>query len=141
MEMIHNNKIFRDRRRELRANSTPVEEILWFYLRDRKLGSKFKRQHSIGGYIVDFYCSEKKLIIELDGVIHDRMENKEYDLVRDKYLNELGYHTIRFRNTEVEKELGRVLCEIKKLLNTSVEYPSPSQGEGKGVRSLSHIRR
>lgn len=112
MELIHNNKILKNRRRELRKNLTKTEEILWWYLRDKKLGVKFKRQHSIGGYILDFYCAEKKLIIELDGEIHNTKEAKEYDEVRDKYFKELGYKTIRFLNKEVEDNIESVIEKI-----------------------------
>jgi len=103
----------KERRRELRQNQTSVEEELWFELRHSKLGFKFKRQHSIGGYILDFYCSEKKLIIELDGEVHNTKEAKEYDVVRDKYFKELGYKTIRFLNREVEGDIEKVLEKIK----------------------------
>jgi len=113
MELIHNNQVLKERRRELRQNSTKTEGILWWYLRDKKLGVKFKRQHSIGGYILDFYCSDKKLIIELDGGIHNTKEAKEYDEVRDKYFRELGYKTVRFLNSEVEKDIEKVLDKIK----------------------------
>ncbi|KKQ77534.1 MAG: hypothetical protein A3A96_02435 [Candidatus Zambryskibacteria bacterium RIFCSPLOWO2_01_FULL_39_39] len=113
MELIHNNEILKERRRELRQNSTKTEEILWWYLRDKKLGVKFKRQHSIGGYILDFYCPEKKLIIELDGEIHNTKEAKEYDAVRDKYFKELGYKVLRFKNRELENDTEKVLDRIK----------------------------
>ena len=90
MKWTHNNRTLSDRRKELRQNQTKAEEILWFELRNNKLGAKFKRQHSIGGYIADFYCQKHKLIIELDGEIHESKENKEYDEVRDKFFKELG---------------------------------------------------
>jgi very-short-patch-repair endonuclease len=110
---IHNIQKLKERRRELRRKSTPQENLLWEKLRNNKLGVKFKRQHSIGGYILDFYCSEKKLIIELDGEIHNTKEAKEYDEVRDKYFKELGYKTIRFLNSEVDNNLDDVLNKIK----------------------------
>ena len=112
-KLVHNNQILGERRRELRKNQTKTEEILWWYLRDQKMGLKFKRQHSVGGYILDFYCPQKKLIIELDGEIHNTKEAKEYDLVRDKYFEELGYVTLRFFNKEVENCVGKVLDKIK----------------------------
>ena len=70
---IHNNKTLADRRKELRNNATPQEAILWQHLKDSNFGCKFRRQHSIGPYIVDFYCPSKKLIIELDGSQHGRL--------------------------------------------------------------------
>ena len=99
-----------ERRKELRKNQTPEEEKLWWYLKDKRLGSKFRRQHSIGGYILDFYCKEKRLIIEVDGEIHKK---KEYDSVRDKYFTELDYKILRFRNEEIENDVKKVVEEIK----------------------------
>ncbi len=97
----------------MRKNQTEVEKKLWRHLRGNFLGVKFKRQHSIGGYILDFYCAEKKLIIELDGEIHDTKEAMEYDGVRDKYFSDLGYKTIRFPNKEVESKIEDVIEKIK----------------------------
>ena len=116
-EFIHNNSKLRDRRRELRKNSTKAEEVLWFEIRNSKLGIKFKRQHSIGGYITDFYCQKYKLIIELDGEIHNTKEVEGYDLVRDKYLTSLGFKILRIPNSEVETNIKKVLDKIKSFLN------------------------
>jgi very-short-patch-repair endonuclease len=119
MTLLHNKEKLKDRRRELRRKSTVEEEIIWNELRDRKLGYKFKRQHSIGGYILDFYCSEQKLVIEIDGKSHSQSEAKEYDKIRDTYFNELGYTTIRFLNKDIKNNLERVLNEITDYLNPS----------------------
>ncbi len=118
MKWVHNSQKFLDRRRELRQNQTKAEEILWFELRNNKLGAKFKRQHSIGGYIADFYCQKYKLIIELDGEIHNVKENLECDNVRDKFFTSLGYKVLRFKNEEVEDkdEVEEVLKKIKNCL-------------------------
>jgi very-short-patch-repair endonuclease len=110
----HDNRTLLDRRRELRQNQTKAEEILWWYLRDRKMEVKFKRQHGVGGYIADFYCAEKKIIIELDGEIHNTKEARQNDTVRDKYFTELGYIILRFLNNDVEdrNKIERVLEQI-----------------------------
>ena len=113
MDLLHNNWKFTDRRRELRKNSTEAEKQLWFELRDMKLGPKFKRQHSIGGYITDFYCAKYKLIIELDGEVHNSEEAKEYDTIRDTYFKDLNYKVLRFSNKEVENNIEKVLNGIK----------------------------
>src|SRR5262245_3529483 len=105
MRFVHDNRIMRERRRELRKNSTETEKSLWFELRNKKLGIKFKRQHSIGGYITDFYCPNYKLIIELDGEIHNSKEAKKYDEIRDNYFKELGIRVLRFSNEEVEQNI------------------------------------
>jgi len=113
---IHDHQDLLERRRELRKNQTKVEEILWWYLRNRGVGVKFKRQHSVGGYILDFICAEKKLIIELDGEIHNTEEAKQNDAVRDKYFRGLGYKVLRFKNGEVEVNVEKVLDKIKSYL-------------------------
>ncbi len=95
MPLVHNNEKLKERRRELRHRSTKEEEILWSKIRNNKLGCKFKRQHSIGGYILDFYCPESRLIIEIDGASHNPKEAKGYDKNRDEYFKELSYKTIR----------------------------------------------
>jgi len=119
---IHNSKNLLERRKELREFSTPEEEILWEELRNNKLGARFRRQHSIGGYILDFYCFKTRLIIELDSESHD----KEYDKNRDKYFSELKYQTLRIKNGEIRNELQRVLQKIKQTLSLRL-------GEGRDV--------
>ncbi len=116
MVLIHNNEKLKERRRELRKRSTKTEEILWLKIRNNQLGCKFKRQHSIGGYIIDFYCSKRKLIIEIDGATHNSKEAREYDKIRDEYFGELGYKTIRFLNEEIQKDTNNVLSKIKNYL-------------------------
>ena len=101
---------------------------MWFKIRNNKIGCKFKRQYSIGGYILDFYCSEFKLIIEIDAASHNTQEAKEYYENRDRYFKELSYTTIRFLNSEIENKIEHVLVKIKSYLIC----PSPSQGEGQG---------
>lgn len=123
MNLLHNNWEFTDRRRELRTNSTKAEQIFWFEVRDMKMGPKFKRQHSIGGYITDFYCAKYKLIIELDGEIHGLNEAKEYDEVRDKYFKDLDYKVLRFLNGEVENNIEKVLEKIKSNFNNEENLP------------------
>jgi len=115
-KFVHNNSSLRDRRRELRQNQTPQEEKLWFELRHSKLGAKFKRQNSVGGYIADFYCQKYKLIIELDGKIHDSKENQEYDKIRDNYFKELNFNILRIKNEEVDSDMEKVLEKIKNII-------------------------
>ena len=116
---VHNITKFIDRRRELRNQATEEENILWGELRNSKLGYKFRRQHSIGGYILDFYCAKKRLIIEIDGAIHESVSHKEYDKLRDKYFEELDYKVLRFKNTEVKNNLKKVINKVKNLCNGS----------------------
>lgn len=88
--------------------------VLWQELRNNKLGFKFRRQVSVGPYFVDFYCKEKLLVIEIDGVQH--LENKEYDKERSLYMKAFGFNTLRFWNSEIDKDLVNVLEKIKKSL-------------------------
>jgi very-short-patch-repair endonuclease len=113
MVKIHNIQRLLDRRRELRTKPTPQEEKLWWYLKDKRTGYKFRRQHSVGGYILDFYCKEKRLIVEIDGGIHQTSEAHEYDKVRDKFFTELDYKVLRFRNNEIEEDINGVVVKIK----------------------------
>ena len=110
---VHSITKFIDRRRELRNRATEEESILWTELRNSKLGHKFRRQHSFGGYILDFYCAKKRMIIEIDGGIHQYVSHKEYDEVRDKYFKELDYKVLRFKNSEVKNNLDEVIKKIK----------------------------
>src|SRR3989344_9364444 len=110
MAIIHNHPILKPRRAELRKNQTPQEVVLWARLRGVQLGFKFKRQHSIGPYILDFYCPDKKLAIELDGFQH--LENKEYDEERNRYLLCLEIKTIRFWNNEVSVNMEGVIQKV-----------------------------
>lgn len=115
MKRLVNNQTQRDIRRELRKNQTKEEELLWFYLRDKKLGVKFRRQVSVGAFIADFFCAEKLLAIELDGAQH--LENKEYDKERGNYFNNLNIRTVRFWNGEINNEnMEKVLSKIKAFL-------------------------
>jgi very-short-patch-repair endonuclease len=93
---------------------TEAELVLWSVLKAKKLcGRKFRRQHSIGYYIADFYCPSEKLIIELDGQHHFTQEGTENDIERDKHLEEMNIKVLRFENKEVLNNLTQVLKIIK----------------------------
>ena len=110
------------RARALRKNLTDAEKLLWRHLRDRQLdGCKFRRQHPIGKFIVDFVCVEKKLVIEVDGGQH--ATKVEADLQRSEYLRKRGYSTLRFWNNEVLQKTESVLEAV--LLSLSEDAPSP----------------
>jgi very-short-patch-repair endonuclease len=112
---VHNKKSLEDVRRALRQNSTKAEDFLWQQLRNTKLnGFKFKRQHSIGNYIVDFYCASKRLIIELDGEVHNAKDQQEKDQLRDLNLTGMGFQVLRFTNDQVLFEIENVKAEILK---------------------------
>ncbi|MGP8214395.1 MAG: endonuclease domain-containing protein [Bacteroidia bacterium] len=114
----HNKPSLKDIRRELRQVMTPAEAVLWEELRGKKFsGLKFNRQHSIGNYIVDFYCAHPRIIIEVDGEVHDEKEQKEKDLHRDENLKEMGYIVLRFSNDEVINQTVNVLKKIEIAIN------------------------
>ena len=98
--------------RQNRRQPTEAEYLLWQALRNTKQGAKFRRQHAIGSFIVDFICVAAKLIIEVDGEIHCSPEQAEYDTGRTFTLTELGYRELRFSNQQVLTSLDNVLAEI-----------------------------
>lgn len=101
--------------RVLRERSTEAEEILWKHLRGRKLdGYKFRRQHPLDIYVADFYCHQLKLVLELDGSVHEGRMNENYDEVRTERISESGITVIRFKNDEVVKNINYVLGEIRR---------------------------
>ena len=101
--------------REFRKEPTTAEDILWGGIRRRQvMGVKFRRQHPVGKMILDFYCPERKLVIEVDGGIHDTQV--ESDEIRTLILGSYGYTVIRFRNEDILHDLDRVLVEIAKAL-------------------------
>ncbi len=101
----------------LRRNMTLAELILWKKLKDKKIVSaKFRRQHPINMFIVDFYCHEHKLVIEVDGEIHCSQESTDYDLGRTSELNNFGIQVIRFTNDQVIYNLDWVIEKINKAL-------------------------
>ena len=123
---IHYNKASeKANRKKLRGNSTETENILWEYLRNKKLDElKFKRQYSIDHYVLDFYCPELKLAIELDGKIHLKKEVKNHDENREGYLSEFGIKILRIKNemvlTDIEKALEIIEQKIREIKKTLV---------------------
>ena len=114
--------------RHNRRHATPAEDALWQALRGSQLGGRFRRQHAIGSYIVDFICVKSFLTIELDGEVHAEVGQVEYDRGRTHILTELGYRELRFTNHQVLHQLGRVLATIKQHLSPSPTSPPESPG-------------
>ncbi len=101
----------------LRKASTPAEEVLWQRLRRDQLdGFRFRRQHPIATYIADFACAERKLVVELDGGIHDDQAND--DARRTEFLESVGWRVIRFSNEAVFSDLDAVLSRVRQELDT-----------------------
>jgi very-short-patch-repair endonuclease len=116
--MIHSRTLYglnkqTELRKQLRKNLTPAEAALWSLLKGSQLlGRKFRRQHGIGSYIVDFCCPSEHLIVELDGEVHNDPGQAEYDAARDANLRELGFTILRFENKEVFRNTQAVLNTI-----------------------------
>ena len=112
--------------RQNRRQPTEAEYRLWQALRNTRQGAKFRRQHAIGSFIVDFICVAARLIIEVDGEIHCSPEQAEYDTGRTFTLTELGYRELRFSNQQVLTSLDNVLAEIAQ--NLTENHPESSSG-------------
>jgi ATP-dependent exoDNAse (exonuclease V) beta subunit/very-short-patch-repair endonuclease len=130
-----------EKAQEIRKAPTVAEKLLWTELKSKSLEFKFRQQHLINDFIVDFVCLSKKLIIEVDGEYHFTEEQIQLDTERTRILNELGYKVIRFTNNEVLTNIHFVLANIKQELNNQVEiqnsnlsvsapFPSGRVGEG-----------
>lgn len=101
------------RARDLRKHQTPTEEVLWDRLRSRRfLGLKFRRQFPVEGFITDFCCHEAKLIVEVDGAVHDEPHQEAHDENRDVFLQSLGYKILRFANERVLEDIDSALQDI-----------------------------
>ena len=115
MKSLNNLPHKKDHRRTLRSNLTPAEATLWNSLKNAQLQNrKFRRQHSIGEYILDFYCAEEKLAVELDGAGHFDVVGEAHDAVRTAYLSSLGVVVLRFENKIVWSALDGILYEISR---------------------------
>jgi very-short-patch-repair endonuclease len=114
---IHNKHELKEIRGTLRNNLTAAEATLWTLLKGKQLGGKkFRRQHSVGSYILDFYCPSAKLAIELDGEHHFTAEGQTADAIRTRFLESLNIKVLRFENEEVFQSPEGVLDEIRKYL-------------------------
>ena|SRR5680860_552242 len=112
MNKIYNIKNQKKTRQSLRNNMTKSEIILWSKLKGNQLGYKFRRQHGIGKYIVDFYCPELKLIVEIDGDVHGFEENIIKDNARQEFLESLSLKVLRYTNNDVKKNISGVLEDL-----------------------------
>ncbi len=122
--------------RSLRSNQTAAEAQLWFYLRKHATGFKFRRQHPVGPYIVDFYCATAHLVIEVDGGQHFEPDGLQKDAARTRDIQARGLKVIRFTNTEVLHETDSVLSVILEALQPlSLTLSPEGRGDQNGIRS------
>ncbi len=118
METRHRfHPVILQRSREMRHPQTAAEATVWRHLRNRNLEFKFRRQHPIDRFIIDFYCAVVKLCIEIDGDMHSEKEQQEYDAARTQYLESIGCTVIRFTNEEVRFSIYEVVQKIVSACN------------------------
>jgi len=110
--------LLKTNQQERKKQTTEAEQMLWLHLKGKQLGLKFRRQHIIDEFIVDFVCIGKRLVIEVDGKYHNTTEQQEADEMRTQILEELGFMVIRFTNEEVLADIDRVLLQIKQQLES-----------------------
>ena len=115
----------------LRSDMTETEKMIWEKVSNKQLGVRIRRQHPIWKFIADFYCHEVKLVIEIDGGIHLRAENKEYDISRDIILKEFQIEILRFTNDEVMKDTSLVIEKIKSTIEKLKQKAVQKSNQGK----------
>ena len=115
--------------RQLRRQSTPAERYAWTLLRNRGvLGLKFRRQHVVHGFVVDFYCLAERIVLELEGNAHDSTASRAYDRARAGFLIAAGYRVIRVRNNDVTRE--HLTTVLRAALRSQPIVPPLPKGEG-----------
>jgi cyclase len=120
--------IFENAKR-LRNTMTDAETVLWMHVKGIINGCKFRRQHPIGQFVADFYCHKAKLIIEVDGSIHNLPDVKKMDKEKEEYLEQNGYVILRFSNNEIKTSIETVPGKITQTLNTNICKHSPNIGD------------
>ncbi|MCX6766686.1 MAG: endonuclease domain-containing protein [Candidatus Moranbacteria bacterium] len=129
MTKLFNQSAQKQKRRDLRKEMTSAEGIVWSQIRNHQIDHKFRRQFSIGAYVADFYCSELKLVIEIDGGQHFEDEAIDYDKARTKYFNDLGITVARYTNADVKRNLISVMDDLlrqcKTIKNIQVSKSTP----------------
>ena len=123
--------ILKKNAQEQKKHPTEAETCLWEILRAKKMGHRFRRQHIIGDFIVDFICLPLNLIIEVDGGYHNDPQQQEADYIRDSILNRAGYTILRFSNEEI---LGNIDNVIQRIISTMTESPLLGRGRGEAIR-------
>jgi cyclase len=121
----------KNRRRDLRKRSTSAERLLWEKIRNNQLGVKFRRQYSVTGYVVDFYCAKKKIAIELGGGVHNKPAVIKYDQYRTRYLEAFGIKILKFKNGDIYKDIEKVVESLRlSLLCMSGGFPHDKERGG-----------
>lgn len=130
MTKLFNKRKFQAFRSELRGRMTKSEALLWKYIKNDNLGFRFRRQHGIGNYIVDFYCPKLKLAIEIDGLTHAEQKVFEKDQRKERFIKENSITLKRYSDTQIFNDLDNVLMDIentcKEIASTPATPPTPS---------------
>lgn len=135
MDRIHNDPSLRRHRRTLRRRPTTAEAMVWKRLRRRQLGGrKFRRQHGVGRYVVDFSCAAERLVIELDGSVHGDPLRAQADTERQRWLEAQGLRVLRLRNEEVVTQGDLVLAAIEAVFGEPLPRAPSPEGEGERVK-------
>jgi very-short-patch-repair endonuclease len=142
MTEIFNKKEMKERRQLLRRNMPKSETILWSKIRMKQIGGcRFRRQYSVGAYVLDFYCPDLRLAIEIDGESHDKPTAKEYDQEREEQIKQLGITIIRFTNSQIETKLEDVVQYIRDIsaslrANQAIIFPLVKGKTQKGSKAI-----
>jgi len=115
MGIVHNPTIQKRKRQYLRNNATKAERMLWQRLKAGQIGYKFRRQHGIKQYIVDFYCPELRLMIEIDGSAHNFSQQQKHDFLRERKLEKLNFKVVRYNNNDIIENLDNVIINLKNI--------------------------
>jgi very-short-patch-repair endonuclease len=126
MTKHYNKKSEQEKRRLLRNNMTYCEKLVWLHLKKRQLGYRFLRQYSVDHFVIDFYCPELKLAVEVDGDVHEIPQQKEYDKARQKYLEEFGIEFVRIKNEEFLGNPNQAFGKIEKKITSIIKKNPPS---------------
>lgn len=119
MPFLYNNPKRKDLRQELRRNATPTEYFFWSFLcRGQVEGVKFRRQYGVGPFVLDFYCPELRLAVEVDGETHDTPEARKYDTQRTRFLQTNNIEVVRFQNGDILENTDWALDELRKFIIT-----------------------
>ena len=125
-QKFHNRIVLKNRRRQLREDATKAERLFWSRLRRKQLGYIFRRQHSIGSYIIDFYCPSLRLAVELDGPIHSEGDRPQRDIARQRYLESYGIVVKRYYNDKILFDLDGAIINLKFVCDNLSTSPCPS---------------
>ena len=129
MTKVYNRSCEKNKRKMLRSNMPKGEIILWSKLKNKMLdGYKFRRQYSVGKFVIDFYCPRLKLAIEVDGDSHFSDESEPYDMARQDFIESFGISFLRFTNKEVYENLGEVLAKIENCMQEKSTIESIRKG-------------